>query len=81
MPRPKGMGIKKFKKKCALTMTTEWYIKNFYKLSPSQKFQASMVIVPKGITEKKELTGSINILPPIIIDGKKFAYNVGSPAN
>ena len=77
MPR-KGIGARPFKKKCALAMTTSWYIANFYKLTPAQKFQASMVIVPKGITEKKELSGSINMLPSIKINGKPFTYDVGS---
>ena len=78
MPRPKGIGIKKFKKKCVLEMTNSWYTANFYKLPKDQKFKACLVICPKGITEKKELSGSINMLPSIKINGKPFSYDVGS---
>lgn len=61
MPRPKGIGARPFKKKCALAMTTSWYIANFYKLTPAQKFQASMVLVPKGISDKHEVKGNVSL--------------------
>ena len=42
-------------------MTTSWYIANFYKLKPAQKFQAAMVLVPKGISDKHEVKGNVSL--------------------
>ena len=36
-------------------------IANFYKLTPAQKFQAAMVLVPKGISDKHEVKGNVSL--------------------
>jgi hypothetical protein len=69
---------KKFERLCVETQVKEWWRVNWYKLSLKEKKSFGLPILLKTIKDQHEVSGSINMLPSIKINGKPFSYDVGS---
>lgn len=44
-----------------LGMTTEYLVSNWYSFTKEQKIEIALKIAPKGISDKHELTGSLDV--------------------
>lgn len=48
-----------FKHDCVLSLTTSWVINNWTRFKDDQKLKIALAVVPKGVTEKHEITGRL----------------------
>ena len=77
---PVGIKAKpgKFTRQCVEIQVKEWWRVNWYKLTTKEKKSLGLPILLKTIKDQHEVSGSINMLPSIKINGKPFSYDVGS---
>lgn len=65
-------GYEEFKNGSLLGMTTSWLIANWYSFSKDEKMKVALIIAPKGITDKVQHTGAIDVM---IIEEMKGLFN------
>ena len=53
--------VKAFQDLSLLEMTTQWLIANWYTFSKEEKMKVALIIAPKGISDKHEHSGSLNV--------------------
>jgi hypothetical protein len=54
-------GYEEFKDGTLLGMTTSWLIANWYGFTKEEKMKVALIIAPKGITDKVQHTGVIDV--------------------
>lgn len=53
--------MEEFKNGCLLTMTTSWLINNWARFNDDQKMEVALKIAPKGIADKHEHSGALDV--------------------
>lgn len=53
--------VKAFQDLTLLEMTTQWLIANWYKFNNDEKLKIALIIAPKGISDKHEHSGSLDV--------------------